>query len=71
MLTSKGELKFHEHMRTKKTGRTKKTERKVVKFTDFWGGLPETKKKLSAKTNVLYETYGTKKDAQRTGHYTT
>ena len=33
----------------------KKTERKVVKFTDFWGGLLETKYKLSGKP-----TYSTK-----------
>ena len=63
MLTSKCKLKFHQHIRTKKTRRTKKMGRKVVKFTDFLGELTENKKKLNAKS-----TYGTKKD-EWTGHY--
>ena len=54
VLTSKGKLKFHQHIRTKKTGR------KVVKFTDFCGGLPETKNKLSGKP-----TYCTKRTERK------
>ena len=53
-MMSKGELKFHQHIRTKKTGR------KVVKFTDFCGSLPETKNKLSGKP-----TYCTKRTERK------
>ena len=59
MLTSEGKLKFHQHIRTKKTGR------KVVKFTDFWGGLPETKNKLSGKPTYCTKRTERKKTEQR------